>query len=69
MRTPKGPALPIAEETKPVCCCQGAFVVNGHRYIGTDTACPVHGFEAFTKARAKYETQEPREVTGWKGRR
>ena len=69
MRTPKCPALPIAEETKPVCCCRGAFVVKGHRYIGTDPGCPEHGFEAFTRERAKYETQEPREVTGWKGRR
>lgn len=69
MRIPKSPELPIPPPATPVCCCRGAFVVKGHRYIGTDTACPVHGFEAFTKARAEYETQEPREVKVWKGRR
>ena len=65
MRTPKGPALPIAEEAEPVCACRGSFVRDGVEFIGTDPGGPEHGFEAFTRKRAEYETQEPREVTVW----
>jgi hypothetical protein len=69
MRIPKSPELPIPPPSVPSCCCRGAFVVRGRKYVGTDPGCPEHGFDAFTREKAEYETQEPREVTGWKGRK
>ena len=60
MRVPKNPEQPIPPPTTPVCACRGNFTYEGVEFIGTDPACPLHGFEAFTKSRAEYETQEPR---------
>jgi hypothetical protein len=35
MKIPKSPEQPIPPSAVPVCCCRGAFVVEGHRYVAT----------------------------------
>ena len=43
------------------CICKGAVIIDGAEYISTDTACPVHGFEAQTIARHAYVAEPSRE--------
>ena len=49
------------------CRCLKQTVIEGVECYVISPGCPDCGFEAFTKARAEYETQEPREEK--KGRR
>ena len=51
------------------CCrCRKKTIIEGKDCYVTDPGCPEHGFEAFTRKRAEYETQEPREVGSFKGK-